>query len=85
MILWDSFKINIPNSTLDNIKSEFTKKYTVTFEEIKQTILKGKLIHIDETTIKVTGFTSPYVWVFTNMNQCRLVKKSSERLDFIGI
>ena len=39
-----------------------------TYEEIKQRILNGKLIHADETHVSVRGKDS-YVWVFTSMEE----------------
>jgi hypothetical protein len=42
--------------------------YLDTYEEIKQRLLNGKLIHADETHVSVRGKDS-YVWVFTSMEE----------------
>jgi hypothetical protein len=48
-------------------KLHFSEKYAATFAEIKQNIVKGSLIHVDETEVNIRD-SSGYVWVFTNMD-----------------
>ena len=38
------------------------------YQEIKQRLLDGKLIHADETRVRVRGKDS-YVWVFASMEE----------------
>jgi predicted RecB family nuclease len=50
------------------LKRRAVETYRDTYEEIKQRLLQGKLIHADETHVSVQGKDS-YVWVFTSMEE----------------
>jgi hypothetical protein len=82
-ILLDSFDIDIPVRSLDYRKSCMVKRYDTTLSEIKGIIVSGPLIHVDETSVKVDGFSSPYVWVFTNMNTVLYLFRENREADFL--
>ena len=82
-ILFDSFDINIPRNSLNYYKSCMCKRYETTLFEIKGLIVSGPLIHVDETSVKVDGFSSPYVWVFTNMNTVYYLFRENREADFL--
>ena len=82
-ILSESFNIKLPPSTLKNIKKRLAEEYRDTFEEIQQNIVNGSLIHADETTVKVKGFSSPYIWVFTNMDAVFYLFRPNREADFL--
>lgn len=82
-ILFDSFDINIPRNSLDVYKSSMSKRYNTTLSEIKGLVVSGNLIHVDETSVKVDGFSSPYVWVFTNMNTVFYLFRENREADFL--
>jgi predicted RecB family nuclease len=60
------FDVPLPNSTAYDIKSAMAKKYLPTYHGILRQIVKGSLIHADETSGVVIG-GGHYVWVFTNL------------------
>lgn len=60
------FDVALPSSTLHDIKSEIAEKYLPTYHGILRQIVKGSLIHADETKGVVKG-GGHYVWVFTNL------------------
>ena len=62
---------------------KISEKCKDTFTEIKQNIIKGSLIHVDETSVKVKGFSSPYVWVFTNMDTVFYLFRPNREADFL--
>src|SRR5208337_5325576 len=53
-------------STINRIIQRSAHKYCDTYEEIKDRLSRGELIHVDETHVSVKGRDS-YVWVFTSM------------------
>lgn len=65
------------------IKTKMSEKYKDTFTELKQNILKGSLIHVDETAVKVKVFSSPYVWVFTNMDTVFYLFRPNREAEFL--
>lgn len=82
-ILLDSFDINIPRNSLDYCKLCISKRYDTTLSEIKGLVVSGPVIHVDETSVKVDGFSSPYVWVFTNMNSVFYLFRENREADFL--
>jgi hypothetical protein len=82
-ILLDSFDINVPRNSIDFYKSSMTKRYDTTLTEIKGLVVSGPLIHADETSVKVYGFSSPYVWVFTNMNTVFYLFRENREANFL--
>ena len=82
-ILQENFNIIIPNNNIYRFKSVFAKKYKVTLTEIMDDIIGGSLIHADETDLKVRGFSSGYVWVFTNMESVFYLFKPTRDAGFL--
>jgi hypothetical protein len=66
-----------------NLRSTLAKKYRSTYDEIKVSILKGSLIHIDETKVQVKGLSSGYVWVLTNMDSVFFLFRPNRKADFL--
>jgi predicted RecB family nuclease len=60
------FDVALPNSTAYDIKSAIAEKYLPTYQGILRQIVRGSLIHADETKGVVIG-RGHYVWVFTNL------------------
>ena len=63
------FGFNVSETTVHHIKSIAAEFYTNTCERIKERIVAGKLVHADETTIKLKDGREGYVWVLTNMEE----------------
>ena len=71
-----ALRIVLPNSTLNDIKSAIAEKYMPTYHGILRRIVKGSLIHADETKGVVIG-RGHYVWVFTNLTTVAYVYAKS--------
>ena len=67
-ILLKFFNIHIEQTTVNRLKSRMAKKYLEAYNNIKEKLISGKLIHADETHISVKG-KDTYVWVFTSMEE----------------
>jgi hypothetical protein len=70
------FDVALPNSTAHDIKSDIAEKYLPTYRGILRQIVKGSLIHADETKGVVKG-GAHYVWVFTNLTSVAYVYAES--------
>ena len=65
-IMQKMFRYPLVQSTINRMIQRSSQRYCDTYEEIRQRLSRGKLIHADETHISVKGRDS-YVWVFTSM------------------
>jgi hypothetical protein len=70
------FDVALPNSTAYEMKSDLAEKYLPTYHGILRQLVKGSLIHADETkgAVKNGGH---YVWVFTNLTTVAYVYAES--------
>ena len=59
------------------------RKYKNTIDEIIRNLIYGDLLCIDETNVKVKGFSSPYVWVFTNMDSVLYLLRQNREAEFL--
>src|SRR5713101_3117655 len=62
------FDYDIGQPTINRLKQRAAELYQGGYEEIKETLLHGKLIHADETHMSTKG-SNGYVWVFTSMEE----------------
>ncbi|SPE29774.1 transposase [Candidatus Sulfopaludibacter sp. SbA6] len=62
------FGYQVGQPTINRLKRRASELYQDGYEEIKHTLLHGKLIHADETHLS-TKSSSGYVWVFTSMEE----------------
>jgi len=62
------FGYQVGEPTLSGLKRRAAELYQDAYDEIKHTLLEGKLIHADETHLS-TKSSSGYVWVFTSMRK----------------
>ena len=60
------FGFTLDQPTICRMIPKAVQKYRDTYEEIRQRLSDGRLIHADETHVSVQGKDS-YVWVFTSM------------------
>ena len=66
-IMQKMFGYSLAQPTINRMIQRVVNKYRNTYEEIRQRLAHGKLIHADETHVSVKGIDS-YVWVFTSMD-----------------
>jgi hypothetical protein len=81
-MLFEMFNIRVPLSVVYDSKSELSKVYKDTFEEIKQGVINGHLIQVDETSVSIQGM-SKYVWVFTNVDTVFYIFRPTRETDFL--
>jgi predicted RecB family nuclease len=62
------FGFSIPRSTLNNLKVKAAGYYAETKQKILDRIVRGNLVHADETRANIKG-KSAYVWVLTNLHE----------------
>ena len=62
------FDYDVGQPTVNRLKQRAAEIYRGAYEEIKGTLLHGKLIHADETQMSTKG-SNGYVWVFTSMEE----------------
>ena len=65
-IMQKIFGYPLGQTTISRMIQRTVERYRDTYEEIRQRLSHGKLIHADETHVSVKGKDS-YVWVFTSM------------------
>lgn len=82
-IIWDSFGIKISNSIIRNFKSQMAMKYASAADTLMSEIVNRSLVQIDETSVKVKGFSKPYVWVFANMNTVYYAFRPNREAGFL--
>ena len=82
-IIRDSFGIKLSNGTIFNLKSQMATKYASATDLLLREIVRSCLVQIDETPVKVKGFSKPYVWVFANMNTVYYIFKPNREADFL--
>ena len=80
--LREIFDLSLPRPSLHELKRSIVSYYEPIYHEILRSIVKGPLIHIDETTVHVRG-ESGYVWVFTSMDRVYYLYRDSRKGEFL--
>jgi len=80
--LKDYFGLQIDRRRIWELKFLAAEYYKVTCDRILRKIVKGHLIHADETKLKI-GKEYGYVWVFTNMEEVFYLYKPTRESDFL--
>lgn len=62
------FGYSLNQSYINRLKNRAVELYHDTYEDIKQKLLVGKLVHADETHMSLKN-KAGYVWAFTNMEE----------------
>ena len=75
------FGFELRHSSLNNLKTTASNFYSVTAARILERIVKGNLIHIDETAANIKGHLA-YVWVMTNLHEVVYLLAESREGDF---
>jgi hypothetical protein len=60
------FGLYISRHTTNRFKTESAQTYQCTYDDLLKRLCKGRLLHVDETSVSVMGKDS-YVWVLTSM------------------
>ena len=78
----DYFDLYIDSRYLWGIKLLASEYYLTTYRDILKKLVKGNLIHADETKVKLKT-NSGYIWVFTNMEEVLYIYKPTREADFL--
>lgn len=82
-MIMDFFNIYIPLTKMSEFKIRVAKMYKGTYDEIKSFVVKGNLLHIDETKASIKDVATGYVWVFTNLDSVFYLFKRNREVDFL--
>jgi len=82
-MLLENFNIDVPVYKLSYLKSDLVKEYRETAKEILQSMVRGPLIQIDETSAFLRDCPSPYVWVFASIDSVFYSFLSSREAGFL--
>jgi len=82
-MLMDYVNIYIDQNYLYNFKTDLASEYVDTYKNLLKSIVKGNLIHADETKTTVLGIPNGYVWVFTNMDTVYYLYKPNREAGFL--
>jgi len=82
-MLQEYFNIKLDNNYLYDFKADLAIEYLPTYNQIKETIFSGNLIHADESKTAVKGIPNGYVWVFTNMDTVYYLYTHNREADFL--
>jgi Transposase IS66 family len=76
------FGFDLVRSTLNNLKFRASDYYLVTKRKILQRIIRGNLIHADETRANIKGHLA-YVWVLTNLREVVYILAESREGEIV--
>jgi transposase len=62
------FDLRISRQTTNRFKTDMAQLYQSTYDNILKRLCKGRVLHVDETSISVMG-KNCYVWVLTSMEE----------------
>jgi predicted RecB family nuclease len=79
----DIFDLDIPQPTIFRFKSFLRETLQPIYDRILAHLLKGSVLHIDETEVKLRGCKG-YVWVFASMDAVRFEYRDSRKAQFLG-
>jgi predicted RecB family nuclease len=81
-VLADVFNLRICQPSLYRFKAAVAEHYQAKYARILDQILKGPLIHIDETEVDLRG-RKGYVWVMTNMDHVYFFYRDAREGTFL--
>jgi len=78
----DDFGLPINFQRIHSFKAILAEYYKATYKSQLKKLVKGKIIHADETTVKLKQ-DSGYVWVFTSMEEVVYMYRPNRKADFL--
>jgi Transposase IS66 family len=76
------FGYSLHQPAINQMKKRTSIRYLETYETIKQKLVKGNLIHADETKVSLAGKSS-FVWVFTSLEEVVYVCSGTREGEFL--
>jgi predicted RecB family nuclease len=81
-VLAEVFKLSLPTGLLYRFKTAVADYYRPAYARILEEILKGPVLHIDETEVDLRG-RKGYVWVLTSMERVYFFYRDSREGTFL--
>jgi predicted RecB family nuclease len=81
--LGDFFGLFIPEAESHRFKTDMKAIYEPLYAEIQQVLLRGPILHVDETSVNLRG-ESGYVWVLASTDKVYFFYRPSREGDFLG-
>jgi hypothetical protein len=82
-MLLENFNINVPRYKLSYLKGDLAEEYRETANGILQSMVRGPLIQIDETSAFLRDCPSAYVWVIASMDSVFYCFRPSRKAGFL--
>jgi predicted RecB family nuclease len=82
--LADVFGLQVPLRQFYLFKGWIAERYETLYEAIRQAIVGGHLIHIDEATVNLRNDEKGYVWVLTSLDKVYFFYKPSREGTFLN-
>jgi hypothetical protein len=80
--LAEIFDLHLPMDAVERAKDRVAGSYETLYRDILKEIANSKVIHVDETTVRMRGLHG-YVWVLTTMDRVYYCYRSSRETDFL--
>ena len=80
--LGDTFDIFVDNSRMVRSRRSVSAEYEVLYSDIVESIVQEKILHVDETSVKLIG-SEGYVWVLAGMDKVYYFYKPSREGSFL--
>lgn len=78
----DCFGLPISFQKIHEFKFALAEYYKITYEKLLKKLLGGKILHADETTVKLKQ-DAGYVWVFANIEEVVYIYRPTRKTDFL--
>lgn len=79
----ECFGLELGEWDFQRLKSMAGSYYRDTYESLLRELVKGPLLHIDETSVWLRGHLTGYVWVFTSMESVVFMYRSTREGEFL--
>jgi hypothetical protein len=79
----DVFGLQVPPRQFYLFKGWVAERYDALYEAIRQAIVRGHLIHVDEATANLRNDEKGYVWVLTSLDKVYFFYKPSREGTFL--
>ncbi len=81
--LGDFFGLFVPEAASHRFKADMKAMYEPLYAEIQEALLRGSILHIDETPVNLRGNAAGYVWVLATPDKVYFFFKPSREGDFL--
>jgi hypothetical protein len=80
----DCFRMPITTPNINKYKMMLASYYEQTYRRLLEKIIKGSLLHADETEVRIKQAGKGYVWVFTNLEEVFFLYRDSREGGFLA-